>query len=101
MSNSCPIEDLNNVMKDQSNFDDFKQQLLDHYSFPTLYLFKFIVPSERSQDFRNLFSDIQFENKQSKTGKYISFSKKHRVNSSEEIIEIYKKAYTIDGIISL
>ena len=88
-------------MKDQSNFDDFKKQLLDHYNFPTIYLFKFIVPSDKSEDFKNLFSDIQFETKHSKTGKYISFSKKQRVNSSNEIIEIYKKAYTIDGIISL
>ncbi len=88
-------------MKDQSNFDDFRKQLQDHYRFPTLYLFKFIVPSERSEDFRNLFPDIQFDPKPSKTGKYISFSKKHRVMSSEEVIEIYKKAYTIDGIISL
>ena len=88
-------------MKDQSNFDDFRNQLQDHYKFPTLYLFKFIVPAEKSDDFKILFPDIQFEPKPSKTGKYISFSSKHRVMSEEEVIEIYKKAYTIDGIISL
>ena len=88
-------------MKDQSNFEEFKQQLVDHYTFPTLYLFKFIVPAEKSDDFKILFSEVHFDTKRSKTGKYISFSKKHRVKSSDEVIEIYKKAYTIDGIISL
>ena len=88
-------------MKDQSNFEEFKQQLIDHYTFPTLYLFKFIVPAEKSDDFKNLFYNIQFDTKRSKTGKYISFSKKHRVKSSDDVIEIYQKAYTIDGIISL
>lgn len=88
-------------MKDQSNFEEFRQQLLDHYTFPALYLFKFIVPAEKSDDFKNLFLNILFDTKPSKTGKYISFSKKHKVKSSDEVIEIYKKAYTIDGIISL
>ena len=88
-------------MKDQSNSEEFRQQLIDHYTFPTSYLFKFIVPVEKSNDFKNLFSEIQFDTKESKTGKYISFSKKHRVKSSDEVIEIYQKAYTIDGIISL
>jgi hypothetical protein len=88
-------------MKDQSDFEEFKQQLVDHYTFPTLYLFKFIVPADKTDDFNNLFHKIQFDTKRSKTGKYISFSKKHSVKSSDEVIEIYKKAYTIDGIISL
>ena len=88
-------------MKDQSNSEEFRQQLIDHYTFPTQYLFKFIVPVDKSDDFKKLFSDIQFETKQSKTGKYISFSKKHRVKSSDDVIEIYQRAYTIDGIISL
>ena len=88
-------------MKDKSNSEEFRQQLIDHYTFPTFYLFKFIVPVEKSDDFKNLFSDIQFDTKESKTGKYISFSKKHRVKSSDDVIGIYQKAYTIDGIISL
>jgi hypothetical protein len=88
-------------MVDQSNIERFKKQLVDHYDFPTLYLFKFIVSVEQEHEFRELFSDISFETKNSKTGKYISFSKKLNVNSSEEVIEIYNKAFTIKGIISL
>jgi hypothetical protein len=88
-------------MTDQSEFKRFKKQLADHYNFPTRYLFKFIIPVEKKHDFKKLFPDIDFETKNSKTKKYISFSKKITVNSSEEVIEIYNKAYTIEGIISL
>lgn len=88
-------------MVDQSNIERFKKQLVDHYDFPTLYLFKFIVPVEQKDKFENLFPEISFDTKNSKTGKYISFSKKLKVNSSEEVVEIYNRAYSINGIISL
>lgn len=88
-------------MVDQSDIERFKKQLVDHYDFPTLYLFKFIVPVEQKDKFENLFPEISFDIKNSKTGKYISFSKKLKVNSSEEVVEIYNRAYSIDGIISL
>ena len=88
-------------MIDQSNTERFKQQLVDHYDFPTSYLFKFIVSAEKGNEFRKLFPDINFETKNSRTGKYISFSKKLKVNSSEEVIEIYNRASRIKHIISL
>ena len=88
-------------MADQSNIERFKKQLIDHYSFPTIYLFKFIVPIEKKNEFKDLFPKIDFDTKNSKTGKYISFSKKIKVNSSEEVVEIYNQAYSIKGIISL
>jgi len=88
-------------MKDSNDFSGFKQQLEDHYTFPTLYLFKFIVPKEELDNLKALFPDISFEIKPSKKGKYISTSFKISVDSSDSIIEIYLKANTIKGIISL
>jgi len=88
-------------MKDRSDFQEFKKQLTDHYSFPTFYLFKFIIPADKKTAFQDLFPEWHFDIKQSKTGKYISFSKKLKVNSSEEVIEVYTRAYSIEGIISL
>ena len=88
-------------MADQSDFNRFKKQLIEHYDFPAQYLFKFIVPIDKRDEFRNLFHHIEFETKNSKTKKYISFSKKMLVESSDEIIDMYQKAYSIEGIISL
>lgn len=84
-----------------SDYERFKAQLAQHYQFPTWYLFKFIVPSDREEEFRTIFRNIKFDSRNSKTGKYVSFSKKMKVNSSEEVIDIYKRAYAIEGIISL
>ena len=84
-----------------SDYERFKEQLIKHYQFPAWYLFKFIVPSEKEKEFRSMFRNIKFESRNSKTGKYVSFSKKVRVNSSEEVLEIYNRAYAIEGIISL
>ena len=88
-------------MKDSDDYSGFRQQLEDHYTFPTLYLFKFIVPKEELENFKSLFPDLSFDIKPSKTGKYISTSFKILVDSSDSIIEIYLKANTIKGIISL
>ena len=88
-------------MIDQSNIERFKQQLIDHYDFPTLYLFKFIVSADKEYEFRKLFPEINFDTKNSRTGKYISFSKKLKVDSSEKVIEIYNRASSVKGIISL
>lgn len=88
-------------MTNQSDFHRFKKQLSEHYVFPTRYLFKFIVPVSKEREFRMLFDTVEFETRSSKTKKFISFSKKILVHSSDEIIEIYEKAYSIEGIISL
>jgi len=88
-------------MADQSQSERFRKQLADHYTFPTSYLFKFIVPVGEKDRFIGLFPEINFDIKNSKNGKYVSFSTKIIVNSSEEVIDIYTKAYTINGIISL
>jgi putative lipoic acid-binding regulatory protein len=88
-------------MKDSNEYSVFKQQLEDHHTYPTLYLFKFIVPKEELENLKSLFPDLSFEIKPSKKGKYISASFKISVDSSDSIIEIYQKANTIKGIISL
>ena len=88
-------------MIDQSNIERFRQQLIDHYDFPTLYLFKFIVSVDKEKEFKKLFPDINIITKNSRTGKYISFSTKLKVGSSDEVIEIYSRASSVKGIISL
>lgn len=88
-------------MEVPADHERFKEQLAKHYQFPTWYLFKFIVPSDKEKEFRTMFRHIQFDSRDSKTGKYVSFSKKIKVNSSEEVIDMYNRAYAIEGIISL
>ncbi|WP_299014089.1 DUF493 family protein [uncultured Polaribacter sp.] len=82
-----------------------KGQLEDTTEFPADYLYKFIVPTTKNQvaEVEDLFNNTGavINTKQSKTGKYISVSVLLKVKDSEEIIEYYKSAEKIEGIISL
>ena len=86
---------------DQGNIEDFKNQLENHHDFPTEYLFKFIIPRDQITRLKNMIPRGKINTKKSKTGKYIGVSVKMNVKSSDEVINIYKEAYTIKGIISL
>lgn len=88
---------------DIKDFDKLKEQL-DLLDWPSVYYFKFIVPNESDKVARvgNLFGDTAEMNLQpSKNNNYISVSAKEMMLTSESVIEIYQKASTIEGIISL
>lgn len=86
---------------DSSKIENFKSQLEKHYDFPAEYLFKFIVPQGQVDKLKSLFPADKVSIKKSRTGKYVGVSCKMNMETSGEIIDIYKKAYLISGIISL
>ncbi len=72
--------------------------------WPDVYFFKFIVPNDPHSlaQATALFTetaDVSFH--QSSTGKYISVSAKEMMLDVESIIEVYVRASTIKGIVSL
>ena len=80
---------------------DFQEKLEATHSFPTLYMFKFIVKEEKQQELEALFPGNEITIKPSSKGKYISLTVKTMMGNSESIIDIYKKAHQIEGIIAL
>ncbi|MEO9852178.1 MAG: DUF493 family protein [Reichenbachiella sp.] len=81
--------------------DSFKEKLDNTHSFPTLYVFKFIVKPEQVEEIEKLFPKHEVLLKPSSGGKYVSTTIKIMASSSQEIIEHYKEASKIEGIISL
>lgn len=81
--------------------DSFRKQLDQEYTWPADYLFKFIVPVEQESELLKIFEGLPVSTKYSKKKNYISVTSKVLINSSQEIIKIYKDAYVIKGIISL
>jgi hypothetical protein len=73
--------------------------------WPTEYLFKFIVPSEKEkiEKVENAFDCLGavIETKKSKTGKYTSISIDVQMQSAQAIIDKYLELSTVKGIISL
>ena len=84
-----------------SDVDSFKEKLESEYSFPALYMFKFIVPITQLDKVAVLFEKHDYQTRPSKKGSYVSMTAQMMMESSDKIIEVYKKASLIEGIISL
>ena len=79
----------------------FKKKLEEVHTFPTLYMFKFIVPKEQLEKVEILFPKNDLIQKPSSGGKYISTTAQVMVSSSDQIIDIYERAQSIEGLIAL
>jgi putative lipoic acid-binding regulatory protein len=86
-------------------YQKLKETLLESTTFPTTYLFKFILPNNNLEEEKLLkLFDLQgavISTKDSKTNKYKSFTINIVMYSVEDVILKYKEASTIKGIISL
>ncbi len=82
------------------DFASLKEQL-DQTDFPTLYMFKFIVPIGKEHEVAGLLPHNEAALKKSTKGNYVSVTIKAMMPTSESIISIYVRAAAIEGIISL
>ena len=87
----------------EKSYEAFREKLDAEHQWPTVYMFKFIVPQDRENEMLNTFPQEEWEwsSRKSKNGAYTSFTSKKMINSSDEVIEIYKIAHEIKGIIAL
>jgi putative lipoic acid-binding regulatory protein len=81
--------------------DSFKEKLEECHEFPGFYLFKFIVPRERSGELLEMFAGCEPSRRESRTGKYIGFTVSTWMESSEQVVSVYKAAGNIQGLIAL
>ena len=86
-------------------YERLKVELDMSNTWPALYLFKFIVPSEADNVERvELAFDCMgavIKTTKSKTGKFTSISVDVQVKDAQEIIDKYQEVATIKGIVSL
>jgi uncharacterized protein len=83
-----------------------KKQLSESSSWPSLYRFKFIIKSDikNIEQIKSIFNDVKnidISSRNSSTNKFTSFSITAVMKSPSFIIEKYKLASKIKGIISL
>lgn len=81
--------------------NSFKTKLDQHHSWPSLYIFKFIVPKEKVNELKSLFPLHQVSEKASAQGRYISVTMQIMAPSSDSVIEVYQLASEIEGLIAL
>ncbi|WP_373495869.1 DUF493 family protein [Aquiflexum sp.] len=88
-------------MKHAFNRESFKEKLEAQNSFPSLYMFKFIVPNGREKEVAALLPNNKMTLKTSSKGKYVSATIKALMPNSDAILDVYEKAAKIEGVISL
>ena len=90
-------------MSDSDSYEKLRMQL-ENMNWPEIYFFKFIVPndSELVAKVTALFDeDADLRLQQSKNGRYISVGAKEMMISPESVIQRYKEASNIKGLIAL
>ncbi len=94
---------------DEQNPEEFynklKTQLQETSTWPSNYLYKFIVDSDdaKIQHIHKIFDNTGavIESKKSKKGKYTSVSITVNLKDPDAVIEKYKAVGAIEGVISL
>jgi putative lipoic acid-binding regulatory protein len=86
-------------------YDRLRKQLEDDTTWPSTYLYKFIVPAnlEKIAEIRSAFdkTDAEINTRDSAKGTYTSVSIKVMMDSPDAVIEKYLEVSKVDGVISL
>jgi uncharacterized protein len=86
---------------DENWIANFREKLDQHYAWPSLYIFKFIVPTGKENEVKELFPFHDTTARGSAQGKYTSVTVQMMMPSSDAVIDIYRKAAVIEGLIAL
>lgn len=91
-------------MNQEQEFDNLKKKLEEELTWPTLYMFKFIVlaDSNGQKQVEAKFPDAaSISHSKSKSGKYISITIKEVMLSADKVVNRYKEMKGIEGLMSL
>lgn len=83
------------------DFGKFKALLDDQMVWPDYYSFKFVVKSGHKDSLLEILEEHSITERQSKNGNFVSITSRKLVHSSDDVVEVYQKASTIEGILSL
>ncbi|WP_420399382.1 DUF493 family protein [Flagellimonas sp.] len=91
--------------KSEEFYSRLKEQLLENSSWPSKYLYKFIVPTDEDkiEQINAIFDNTGavIESKKSKKGTYTSISVTVQLESPDAVIAKYKEVSQVEGVISL
>jgi len=89
----------------EGKYDKLLQQLKDGFEWPSVYMFKFIIAADNQKlaQVENLFNSKEATVRitQSRKGNYLSVTAKEMMMSAEKVIDRYKEAEEIEGLITL
>ena len=86
---------------EESKEKKFKELLDNQYKWPADYLFKFIVTKECKEELLTVLGGHRAIEKPSSKGKYVSVSLRIMMKSSDDVMEVYRKASKVESVLSL
>jgi len=93
------------MSKESEFYNKLKLSLEETTSFPTNYMFKFIIPTDKDKfkQIDNMFNKLGavIRSKTSKNEKFTSLTILVDMSSPDEIIDKYKEVGKVEGVISL
>jgi len=83
--------------------EKLRELLENNMSFPGVYTYKFVVPSNEDNIATMLdhLADCEISQRFSSNKKFVSFTGKKNVASVDEIVMTYERVQTVPGLISL
>lgn len=90
---------------DQSDIERIKKTLDQTHEWPSVFIFKFIVPSknEKIAEVEALFNakTAEIRMTQSRNGKYTSITAREVMTEAQAVLDCYEEASKIEGLIAL
>ena len=71
------------------------------HEWPHAYLFKFIVPRERLAELERVFEGWDYSTRTSSKGSWVSLTCERTMESSDAVIEVYRRVDAIEGAFAL
>lgn len=91
-------------MSKEADFSKLRERLEKDFTWPLVYMFKFIVPGVNKKIalvLAKFSEEAIITQRQSRKGKYISITVKVVMLNAESVIDKYKEVATIEGVITL
>ena len=91
-------------MDSKERLDKLRKQLEDYHTWPSVFMFKFVVPSdeEKIKQLHTIFGEsAEYRQRLSKNGNYTSVTIREMVMNTDQVFERYTASSAIEGVISL
>ena len=89
----------------EEKYQKLESALRESLSWPNVYMLKFIIPADNRTlaQVENLFNskEAEINVRESRKGNYLSITVKEMMMSPEKVIERYRSAEGIEGLLSL
>ncbi len=89
----------------ENKYEQLRTKLAELETWPTVYMFKFIVPADNQKiaQVEALFNteESQVSMRTSKNGNFIAVTAKEMMISADAVVDRYKQAEGIEGLLSL